>query len=92
MARPKKQRNLCCQPDATHYDPRGVELDQLEEVLLDHEEYVAMLHVYEHGHSQTEAAGLMHISQPTLSRILSRGLKKTVHALASGKALVIEKT
>jgi len=40
--------------------------------------------------SQNEAAALMKISQPTISRILSSARKKVADALVNGKAIHIE--
>lgn len=90
MPRPKKERRLCCEPDASYYKPKGIKPGFLEEIHLEHDEYVAMLHAYEHNLSQSDAAERMNVSQPTYSRILKRGLTKTVNAIANGKALVIK--
>jgi uncharacterized protein len=62
----------------------------LEEVVLEADEFEAiMLYDYQ-GLNQIEAAGRMHVSQPTFARILSRANKKVAQAIVEGKAIRIE--
>jgi uncharacterized protein len=73
-----------------YFKPQGVPLRFLEEVLLEADEFEAiMLYDYQ-GLNQIEAAGRMHVSQPTFARILSRANKKVAQAIVEGKAIRIE--
>jgi len=62
----------------------------LEEVLLGIDECEALKLVDYLGLGQEAAAEKMHVSQPTLSRILAGARKKTAEAVTQGKALRIE--
>jgi uncharacterized protein len=73
-----------------YFKPQGVPLRCLEEVVLEADEFEAiMLYDYQ-GLNQIEAAGRMHVSQPTFARILSRANKKVAQAIVEGKAIRIE--
>ena len=63
----------------------------LSEVVLSMSEFEAIRLIDFEGTSQTDAGTKMHISQSTLSRILSAGRKKIADAIINGKAIKIEK-
>jgi len=91
MVRPIKPRFLREDPKVSYFKPRGIPLRNLEEVILEPDEFEAIkLHDCD-GLNQTEAAEQMRVSQPTFARILDRAYKKIAHALVDGKAIRIEK-
>jgi predicted DNA-binding protein (UPF0251 family) len=90
MARPKKNRWVCCEPEATFFKPRGIPLVELEEVCLTVEEFKAVRLKDLEGLGQEPTAVKMRISQPTLHRMLLSAHRKTADALVNGKAIRIE--
>ena len=66
-------------------------MTNLTEVVLSMPEFEAIRLIDFEGISQVEAGDKMHISQSTLSRILSSGRKKIADAIINGKAIKIEK-
>ena len=90
MVRPIKPRFLRGEPKVLYFKPRGIPLRDLEEVVLEPDEFEALkLHDCD-GLNQTDAAQRMHISQPTFARILDRAYKKIANAIVEGKAIKIE--
>lgn len=90
MVRPKCQRHICGTPDRNYFKPRGIPADQLEEVLLNLDEFEAIrLADYEHLY-QEAAAVQMNISRQTFGRIIESAHQKVADALINGKALNIE--
>ena len=90
MPRPKCCRNVCGVPDKNYFKPRGIPISQLEEVVLNLDEYEALrLADYEELY-QEEAAARMNISRQTFGRIIGVAHKKIADVLMNGKALKIE--
>jgi uncharacterized protein len=90
MPRPKCCRNVCGVPDKNYFKPRGIPASDLEEVVLNLDEYEAIrLADYEQLY-QEEAAGKMNISRQTFGRIIEAAHKKIADVLMNGKALKIE--
>jgi uncharacterized protein len=90
MPRPKCLRNICGIPDKNYYKPRGIPTVDLEEVVLNLDEYEAIrLADYEQLY-QEEAAARMNISRQTFGRIIEAAHKKIADVLINGKALKIE--
>ena len=90
MPRPKCCRNVCGVPDKNYFKPRGIPISNLEEVVLNLDEYEAIrLADYEQFY-QEEAAGRMNISRQTFGRIIEAAHKKIADVLMNGKALKIE--
>lgn len=90
MPRPKRRRCTSFKPDVVYFKPRGIPLQQLEEVILLSDEIEAIkLHDVD-DLEQTEAAAKMKISQPTFGRILNSAYKKIGHAIIKGQAIRIE--
>ena len=90
MPRPKCCRNVCGVPDKNYFKPRGIPISQLEEVVLNLDEYEAIrLADYEELY-QEEAAARMNISRQTFGRIIGVAHKKIADVLMNGKALKIE--
>ena len=90
MPRPKCCRKVCGIPDKNYFKPRGIPLSELEEVVLNLDEYEAIrLADYEKLY-QEEAAERMNISRQTFGRIIEAAHKKIADVLIKGKALKIE--
>ena len=90
MSRPKCHRNICGIPDKNYFKPRGIPACDLEEVLLNLDEFEAIrLADYEQLY-QEEAAAKMKISRQTFGRIIEAAHKKIADVLMNGKALKIE--
>jgi len=90
MPRPKCRRNICGIPDKNYFKPRGIPTVDLEEIVLNLDEFEAIrLADYEQLY-QEEAADKMNISRPTFGRIIEAAHKKIADVLMNGKALKIE--
>jgi uncharacterized protein len=90
MARPCRCRRIRCSPDTNYFKPRGIPLDELEEVNLTLDELEAMrladfMELY-----QEDAAKKMNISRQTFGNIINSAHKKIADALLNAKALKIE--
>ena len=90
MPRPKCRRNICGIPDKNYFKPRGIPTVDLEEIILNLDEFEAIrLADYEQLY-QEEAAVKMNISRQTFGRIIEAAHKKIADVLINGKALKIE--
>jgi len=90
MPRPTISRRISFEPGATYFKPAGIPLRELEEVSLKYEEAEALRLKDVENHSQTTAAKMMNISQPTFFRVLSSARKKVAEAIVKGKAIRVE--
>ncbi len=90
MSRPKKVRCVRFLPKTKYFKPQGVPLIDLEEVVLNIDEFEALNLADIEGRDQESAASEMEISRPTFQRILSSARKKVAEAIVRGKALRIE--
>lgn len=90
MTRPKCYRNVCGMPDKNYFKPRGIPAVDLEEVVLNLDEFEAVrLADYEQLY-QEDAAARMNISRQTFGRIIIEAHKKIADVLINAKALKIE--
>lgn len=90
MPRPKRFRRTSFKPNVLYFKPRGIPLQQLEEVILLSDEIEAIkLHDVDNL-EHIEAAAKMNISQPTFGRILNSAYKKIGQAIIKGQAIRIE--
>ncbi len=89
MSRPKKCRNIKCQPNAYYFKPRAIPMLYLEEVVLSIDEFEAIRLADHKGLYHAAAAVEMNISRATFGRILKQGREKVADALVEGKALKI---
>jgi len=71
------------------YKPAGTPLVNQEIITLDHDELEALVLCDEKELSQEAAGAQMGVSRGTVQRLLTRGRKKVVGALAAGKPLAI---
>ena len=90
MSRPKRCRRIQSEPNVTYFKPAGIRMVELEEVILNVEEFEVVRLVDLENIEQGKAGKMMNISQPTLSRLLKNARKKIAEALINGKAIKIE--
>ena len=91
MPRPQKRRRVMGRPNSSYFKPAGIRMRELEESALSLPEFEAIRLIDFERIPQKEAGEKMHISQSTLSRILSTGRRKIADAIINGKAIRIEK-
>jgi len=92
MPRPKKCRNIGCNPSVFYFKPRGIPLFQLGETGLDMDELETVRLADYEGMYHEDAAVKMNISRATFGRILNNARRKVADAIVNGKALKIEKS
>jgi predicted DNA-binding protein (UPF0251 family) len=90
MTRPKCYRNICGRPDKNYFKPRGIPAAELEEVVLNLDEFEAIRLADYKQMYQEEAAAQMNISRQTFGRIIEAAHRKIADVLLNGKALKIE--
>ena len=90
MGRPEVFRLVGEPPAVSMFKPAGCRAADLEIVVLRLDEYEALRLIDHEGRDQEEAADLMAISRPTISRILSSARSKIARMLVAGAALAIE--
>ena len=78
-------------PGSSYFKPAGIRMMDLDESSISLPEFEAIRLIDFERISQSEAGEKMHISQSTLSRILSSGRMKIADAIINGKAIKIEK-
>jgi predicted DNA-binding protein (UPF0251 family) len=77
-------------PGAIYYKPAGIRLVDLEEVILELDEFEAVRLADLEELYQEEAAAKMNISRATFGRIIMSAHKKIADALINGKAVRID--
>jgi len=90
MVRPHRCRRVNLEPNVTYFKPRGISLRDLEETVLQIDEFEAVRLKDLEGLEQEECAKKMNISQPTFHRLVSSARKKISGAIVNGKAIKIE--
>lgn len=90
MPRPEKNRTILQPPLMKGFKPFGIPRCKLEAVTLTFEEYESIRLVNYENLQQKEAADLMNVSRPTLTRIYNKALTTITKAFVEGKAIVIE--
>ena len=90
MARPRQCRRIGSMPESNYFNPRGVPLSALEEVIVTVDEFEAIRLADLEGSYQEQAAEKMNVSRQTFGRIIESAHKKVADALVKGKALKIE--
>lgn len=88
MARPKNLRRIKEMPPVRSYLPAGDVADQM--IIIDLEEYESIRLCDHLAITQEEAAKIMGVSRPTLTRIYSTARKKVAQAFATGSGIVFE--
>ena len=90
MPRPAKPKLVQESPKSAYFKPRGVPINELEEIVLKIEELEALRLVDLEGMYQEDAAREMGVSRQTIQRMLAEARTKVIDALFAGKALRIE--
>ena len=90
MARPRQVSKVQVPPRVKGFIPLGYYKDHAEPVQLNVEEYEVIRLLDYEGLSQVDAAKLMQISRPTLTRIYERARKKVSIMLTEARQLTIE--
>ncbi len=88
--RPRGPRIIKFDPKVRYFKPRGIPLQQLEEIILAAEELEALRLKNIKNLDQVDCAECMGVSQSTFQRILSLAYKKISQALIKGQAIKIE--
>ena len=89
MARPVKTRRVRCSTASYYFKPKGIPLNDLEEIYLASDELEAIRLADRDELFQEEAAVKMNISRATFGRIIMRAHKKIAEAITMGKAIRI---
>lgn len=90
MPRPCRCRRVRCKPDTNYFKPRGIPVDELEEINLTLDELEAIRLADHEGLYQEDAAKKMNISRQTFGNIVGSARKKIADVLINAKALKIE--
>ncbi len=91
MPRPCRRRRVRGRPNSSFFKPAGIRKIDLEEAIINLDEFEAIRLIDFKQTPQEDAAKQMHISQPTLSRILKSARQKISDAIINGKSIKIEK-
>ncbi len=90
MARPHRFRRVHLEPNVKYFKPQGIPLKNLEESILQIDEFEAIRLKDLECLEQIDCAMKMNISQSTFHRLLSSARKKIADAIINGKAIKIE--
>lgn len=90
MPKPKKERKVQLPPTITYFKPQGIPMSQLEQIILNVDEYEAVRLVDYENMDQEAASKKLGISRPTCARIVAEAHKKIAEAITLGKAIRIE--
>lgn len=90
--RPKRFRKITSPPVISGFKPYGSKSAQheMESVFLEYEEYEALKLCDYTMLNHHQAAMIMRVSRPTLTRIYARARQKVAEAMVLGKQIVIE--
>ena len=72
------------------FRPFGIPLCRQESVILKYEEYESLKLINYENLPQDQAAKMMNVSRPTLTRVYNTALKLIARAFVEGKAIEIE--
>jgi len=89
MGRNKQLRIVCSNPSVAGFRPYGRCGRRTEGVILLFDEYESVRLLDYEGRQQAEAAELMKVSRPTLTRIYMEARKKIALAMIEGRPLII---
>ena len=90
MPRPKRLRKMTRPPQFKGFRPFGYFGHENDPVMLHLEEYEAIRLIDYENLTQFDAAEVMGVSRPTITRIYDGARKKVARALAETRSLVIE--
>ena len=87
MARPKKCRRICSEPDYDSFTPDGISAAEIINLTLD--EYEAIRLIDYEKYTQEQCAGMMGIARTSVTDIYERARFKIADCIVSGKRLTI---
>ena len=90
MPRPRICRRVFFEPNATYFKPAGIRLADINETILNYDEFESIRLVDFENTEQEKAAKKMKISQPTFSRLLKSARKKLADAIVNSKSIKIQ--
>ncbi len=98
VGRPQKIRKIAGAPTLSGFRPCGPRRHRgghhsgrmQEHIMLLFEEYESIRLLDYEGNNQTDAAELMHVSRPTLTRIYQRARQKVAQAFIEGRPIKFE--
>jgi predicted DNA-binding protein (UPF0251 family) len=90
VPKPKKNRFVQQPPAVTYYKPQGIPLFQLEQVVLNVDEFEAIRLVDYEGLHLEDAARQLNVSRATCARIIDSAHRKIGTAFTHGHAIRIE--
>ena len=90
MPRHKQFRTIISPPLMQGFKPFGIPRSELQQVILQFDEYEAMRLLDHEGLTQEQAAERMNVSRPTLTRIYESARKTIAKAFVEAKMIVIE--
>lgn len=90
MSRPKTIRKIDAPPKFKGYKPYGYYAEESEPVELLYEEFEALRLCDYKLFTQLEAAGLMKISRPTLTRIYESARRKVATAFSEARVIKVK--
>jgi predicted DNA-binding protein (UPF0251 family) len=90
MPRPCKRRRVRGRPNSSYFKPAGIRKIELEESILNIDEFEAVRLKDYLNLDQNECAEKMNVSQPTFHRLVFSARKKIADAIVNCKAIKIE--
>ncbi|MDA3856344.1 MAG: DUF134 domain-containing protein [Candidatus Woesearchaeota archaeon] len=90
MARAKKCKIVLENPNFTYFKPVGVPMKDLNEMILNIEEFEALRLKDLEKKGQIDCAKIMGVHQSTFQRLLIKAREKVTFALVNGSAIRIE--
>lgn len=90
MPRPKNNRKIESPPLMQGYKPFGIPCRDLEQIILQFDEYESIRLLDYEGLLQEQAAERMNVSRPTLTRIYENARRTIAKAFVEGKMIVID--
>lgn len=90
MPRPKRRRRVCSLPNINQYGPRIENDIELDNVIMDVEEYETIRLIDLEKMTQEECAKQMNVARTTIQKIYFDARGKIADSLVNGKNLVIK--
>jgi predicted DNA-binding protein (UPF0251 family) len=90
LARPMKERKVCCLPETDLFGPLNRRAFDDAEIVMSVEEYETIRLIDKEGLMQEECAERMDVARTTVQRIYINARKKIADTLVDGKILKIE--
>ena len=88
MPRPTQNRKVATPPLMLGYKPFGIPRSQLESIVVQYDEFETVRLLDYEGLMQEQAAEMMQVSRPTLTRIYEAARRKIARAFVEGKMIL----